>query len=285
MPISSDDEVDPEFGSGLMQVCTWGDTEDIRRWKDDKLETRIAITPDGKMTDLAGKYKGMDMVSARQAIIKELEEEGLLVKQEFLTHACNVHERCKTVAEYIQTPQWFIKVVDLKKEWVERGQELKWYPQFMKTKYDAWVEGLKWDWCISRQRYYGVPFPVWYCEDCSEVLLPEDKGLPVDPRGQKEIIVECSKCKSKNIKPEEDVMDTWMTSSLTPLINASWLYPKDETLMDKIYPMTLRVQAFEIIRTWLFYTTVKSHFHTDSLPWRDVMISGWGLDEKGKKNE
>lgn len=283
VPIMADDEVDLEYGTGLMQVCTWGDTEDIKRWKDDKLETREAITPDGKMTKLAGKYAGMKIAEARKTIIDDLEKEGLLTKQEDLEHTRNVHERCKTVAEYIQTPQWFINVVDQKKTWDKRGKEIKWYPQFMKTKYDAWVEGLKWEWCISRQRYYGVPFPVWYCADCNEVLLPEDKDLPVDPREQKDVITECSKCGSKNINAEEDVMDTWMTSSVTPFINAFWQESKDKNLMEKIYPMTLRIQAFEIIRTWLFYTVVKSHYHTDSLPWRDVMISGWGLDEKGKK--
>ena len=170
----------------------------------------------------------------------------------------------------------------IEKSFLKRAEELGWYPPFMKARYDDWVKGLKWNWCISRQRYYGVPFPVWYCKDCGKTWVPSVDLLPVDPtvdpvpEG-----AECL-CGSKSFAGEQDVMDTWMTSSLTPLINARWAYD-DKERMDKIYPQSIRVQAFEIIRTWLFYTVVKSHYHTDSLPWKDVMISGWGLDDKGKK--
>jgi valyl-tRNA synthetase len=144
-----------------------------------------------------------------------------------------------------------------------------------------WVNGLKWDWCISRQRYYGVPFPVWYCKKCEEVILPEIKDLPVDPSDEKPKIKECPQCGSKEFVGETDVMDTWMTSSLTPQITAQLV--KDKSIQKKLYPATLRPQAFEIIRTWLFYTVVKSHFHHNILPFRDVMISGHGLDEQGRK--
>ncbi|MDO8513013.1 MAG: valine--tRNA ligase [bacterium] len=281
VPVIADEKVDMDFGTGLMMVCTFGDTEDIERWKSDKLMTRIAIDKTGCLTSVAGEFSGLSIKKGREAILQTLKEKLLLIKQEDIENVCNVHERCGTISEFIITPQWFIKVVDHKKDWIKRGNELKWFPKFMKVKYDAWVEGLKWDWCISRQRYYGVPFPVWYCDKCKKVILPEDKDLPVDPTTDSCLKV-CD-CGTKDLKPEIDVMDTWMTSSLTPLINASWKYPKEKSLMDKIYPMNLRVQAFEIIRTWLFYTIVKSHYHTDTLPWNDVMISGWGLDEKGRK--
>ncbi|MBD3183721.1 class I tRNA ligase family protein, partial [Candidatus Poribacteria bacterium] len=177
---------------------------------------------------------------------------------------------------------WFIRVLDFKEEFLRRGNELKWFPDFMKVRYEDWVEGLKWDWCISRQRYYGVPFPVWYCEDCEKAWFPPVDMLPVDPTIDP--VPEKAKCSCgcDSFTGEQDVMDTWMTSSLTPLINARWAYD-DKKLIDNIYPQSIRVQAFEIIRTWLFYTMVKSHFHTDSLPWHHVMISGWGLDSKGKK--
>jgi valyl-tRNA synthetase len=283
VPVLADDNVDPEFGTGLMMVCTFGDSEDIERWKTDKLETRIAIAKNGRMTEIAGKYEGMKIKEAREAIMADLEADGRVVKKDPLKNTANVHERCSTIAEFVITPQWFIKVVDNKDVWIKRGNELNWYPKFMKSKYDAWVDGLKWDWGISRQRYYGVPFPLWYCDDCHKILLPEDKDLPIDPTAEPNHFAKCPKCGSQNIRPEEDVMDTWMTSSLTPLINAKWKYPENESLMKKIYPMSLRVQAFEIIRTWLFDTVVKSDYHTDSLPWKDVMISGWGLDEKGRK--
>lgn len=281
VPVMADEHVDIEFGTGLMMVCTFGDTEDIDRWKNDKLETRSAVTVDGRLNDLAGKYKGMKLPEAREAIVADLEKSGDLKKREEIENVCNVHERCGTISEFIITPQWFIKIADNKDIWRKRGEELKWFPKFMKAKYDAWVDGLKWDWCISRQRFYGVPFPVWYCEDCGEIVMPEDTDLPVDPT-EKSLDLKC-RCGGGKLKPETDVMDTWMTSSLTPLINAYWQYPEDKNLMNLIYPMSLRIQAFEIIRTWLFDTVVKSHYHTDSLPWNEVMISGWGLDEKGKK--
>ena len=282
--ILADKSVDPEYGTGIMMTCTWGDSEDVRQWKKDNLETRISLTKDGRLTDIAGKYQGLKINKAREAIIKDLKNDNLLLKQEKITHICNVHDKCQTTIEFILTPQWFIKISENKKQWQKRGEEINWYPLFMKTKYDAWIQGLKWDWCISRQRYYGVPFPVWYCKECQEVLLAEDKDLPVDPR-QQSFNKHCHKCQSKNIRPENDVMDTWMTSSVTPLINAFWQYSESEKqdLMKKIYPMSLRPQGLDIIKTWLFYTVVKSHYHTDSLPWGDVMISGWGVDEKGKK--
>ncbi|MCX6808151.1 MAG: valine--tRNA ligase [Candidatus Berkelbacteria bacterium] len=283
IPVLADENVDPNFGTGLMMVCTFGDSEDIERWKRDNLETRIAIEKNGRLTDIAGKYSGLKIKEAREQILNDLREDSTLVKQEPLQNVANVHERCNTIAEFIITPQWFIKVVDNKDDWRKRGKELNWYPKFMKSKYDAWIDGLKWDWCISRQRFYGVPFPVWYCEKCENIILPKDKDLPVDPSSMTDLVTECPKCHSHDIRPEVDVMDTWMTSSLTPLINSYWQYPENVSLMKKIYPMNLRVQAFEIIRTWLFDTVVKSHYHTNSLPWKDVMISGWGLDDKGRK--
>jgi valyl-tRNA synthetase len=283
VPVLADDEVQMEFGTGLMMVCTWGDAEDVSRWKRDKLPVRAIISKKGILTDLSGPYKGLSIKGARKKVIEDLKAKGLLKKQEAIKNVCNVHERCGTIAEFVITPQWFIEVVSHAKDWVKRGEEVQWFPQFMKTKYDAWVEGLKWDWCISRQRYYGVPFPVWHCVSCGKVVLPEDKDLPVQPAEDMNKAPACQACGGKDLKPEEDVMDTWMTSSLTPLINAYWQYPSPHNLMEKIYPMSLRVQAFEIIRTWLFYTIVKSHYHTDSLPWRQVMISGWGLDTEGRK--
>lgn len=282
VPVLADDDVDPKYGTGLMMVCTFGDIEDIERWKRDNLDLRLIFDKSGNLIESAGELKGQNISEARQTVINRLKEEGLLIKQEPIKNVANVHERCGTIAEFIVTPQWFIKIVDNKANWVKRGEELNWFPKFMKAKYDAWIDGLKWDWCISRQRYYGVPFPVWYCQKCGNIIVPPDEDLPIDPTQDIPEGLKCS-CGASDLTPEQDVMDTWMTSSLTPLINAYWQYPDDKNLMSKIYPMSLRVQAFEIIRTWLFYTIVKSHYHTDSLPWNDVMISGWGLDEKGRK--
>jgi valyl-tRNA synthetase len=149
----------------------------------------------------------------------------------------------------------------------------------MKIRYDTWINGLKWDWCISRQRYFGVPFPIWYCKKCGTVALAEDSQLPVDPLVTQPLHP-CKKCGSADFEPEKDVMDTWATSSVTPLINANWGEP--DSIIDKMYPMNLRPQSHEIIRTWLFYTVIKSYLHTKTLPWYDIMISGQGLDPNGK---
>ena len=281
--VVADEKVDPEYGTGAMMVCTWGDSEDVRRWMAYSLETREIITRNGTIQPSVPDIGGLSAEKARAIVIQKLREIGQLVDSQPLTHSVKVHERCGTSVEYIMATQWFIKIADFADTWKARGEELDWFPPVMKSRYDSWVDGLKWDWCISRQRYYGVPFPVWYCGDCGEILLPKESALPVDPSAQAFPDEQCPSCKSKNIIPEGDVMDTWMTSSLTPLINSHWQEENMEGLMKRIYPMSLRVQAFEIIRTWLFYTVVKSHFHTDSLPWKAAMISGWGLDQGGKK--
>ncbi len=275
-------DVAVDFGTGLMMVCTWGDMEDVKKWKEHRLDTRAIFNSWGKLGELAGPYENMTAQNARKAILKDLEEAGRLKKQEKISHIVGVHDRCDTPIEFNHSPQWFVSLLDKKDEYLARGEQINWRPGHFISRYSDWVEGLKWDWCISRQRFYGVPFPVWYCEKCGAPRVADESELPVDPlmksppQGTK-----CVACGHDVFVPEKDVMDTWMTSSLTPLINARWAF--DDNLMDRIYPMSIRVQAFEIIRTWLFYTVAKSHHHTDSLPWEDVMISGWGLDEKGRK--
>lgn len=280
--VKTDSDVDPSFGTGLMMVCSWGDMEDVVKWKRHGLDSRHLFNEYGKMNELAGPFTRLNVENARKEILKALDEKGLLKGSEALTHNVGVHERCSTPIEFNHSMQWFASILDYKEEFLRRGEELAWHPEFMKIRYDDWVKGLQWDWCISRQRYYGVPFPVWYCEECEKPWFANIESLPVDPTSDSVPDGTSCECGSTSFVGEHDVMDTWMTSSLTPLINARWAYD-DEKLMEEIYPQSIRVQAFEIIRTWLFYTVVKSHFHTDSLPWKNVMISGWGLDAKGKK--
>lgn len=275
--INSSIEVDPDFGTGLMMVCTFGDGEDVKKWKEDSLETRICISSDGKMGELSGKYQGMTVENARSAIIEDLKNRELIVKHTSIKQNLSVSERTGQPVEFMLAPQWFIKIMDFKEQLLERSRELNWHPKFMKVRLDSWIEGLKYDWNISRQRFYGVPIPVWYDKD-GNTFLPSRKSLPIDPL--ESLFPEVHPDK-ENLIGESDVMDTWMISSLTPLINCNW--SSKASSIDKIYPMTVRVQAFEIIRTWLFYTLYKSEVHTDSLPWENVMISGWGLNEQGKK--
>ncbi len=283
VPILSDEEVLTDFGSGLMMVCTFGDSEDVARWKRDGLETRLCVEPNGKLSDRAGAFAGMQIEEARKHITDKLREAGLLKNVQALKQSVSVSERSGVAAEFVMARQWFINVLNLQEAILERGHQLRWHPEWMEVRLRDWVRGLKYDWNVSRQRFYGVPFPVWYCAGCHQVVLPPRELLPVDPIETPCPVEECPDCGSNQFVPEEDVMDTWMTSSLTPLINANWVQTAGRTGDMSLHPMTVRVQAFEIIRTWLFYTLVKSHLHCDSLPWTDVMISGWGLSEQGKK--
>lgn len=302
VPLIFDDSVDPAFGTGLMMVCTFGDPEDIAKWRKHQLETMLVLDAQGRMItpdlpELNGKRvhvqaKGSAIYNEARLAAKELlEREGHLLGVRDNASRASIHERCSTPVEIQVAPQWFIQLLDLKEPLLQRGRELNWYPEFMRERYETWVENLKWDWNISRQRFYGVPFPVWFCKECATPHFATAAELPVDPL-MSDCPRPCDKCGSTAFDPEPDVMDTWMTSSLTPLLNANWAMWNDQQgpetdERDKarpiIYPAGVRVQAHEIIRTWLFYTVAKSHLHTDSLPWKDVMISGWGLDRQGKK--
>ncbi len=278
VPVIADERADPEKGTGVVMCCTFGDQTDAEWWKAYRLPLRIIITPNGKMTELAGKYKGMGIKEARKKILEELKIQELVAGQKEIRHTVNVHERCGTEIEFLVTKQWFIKYLDLKEKFLEKGGELKWHPGHMKSRLDGWINGLQWDWCISRQRYFGVPFPVWYCRKCGAVIVAGEDELPVDPL-QASPKKEC-RCGSREFIPEKDVLDTWATSSLTPQIALRW---NENKLFDKLFPMSLRPQAHDIISFWLFNTLVKGYFHNNSIPWKDVMISGWALDEKGKK--
>jgi valyl-tRNA synthetase len=276
VPILTDETVDRDFGTGLMMVCTWGDSEDIAKWKKYNLDTRLIFNQKGILNELAGNYAGGHISKLRQLILADLQAQNLLVKQTPITHTVQVSERSGTPIEFILTKQWFINVVENKEELLEQGKKLNWYPKRMFSIYADWVSSLKWDWCISRQRYYGVPIPVWYHKQTGEIILPQEDELPVDPteytpRGYK----------AEDLIPEQDVLDTWMTSSMSPEIGASLV--SNTEIAAKLFPSSLRPQAFEIIRTWLFYTVTKAYFHYKSLPFNDVMISGHGLDNQGRK--
>lgn len=270
-------EVDIEKGTGLMMVCTWGDQEDLEKWRIDGLETRKLLTLDGKLNELGGKYQGLKIEKAREEILKDLKEKGYLLRQEEIKHSVNVHERCDTPVELILSKQWFIKIADNKDKWIEMGKKVKWHPEQMFQNYEIWIKSLKWDWCVSRQRYYGVPFPFWYCSSCGQVILPEEKDLPVIPNSNNAPIDKCPHCNNTKFIPETDVMDTWATSSCTPFLL------KEMINNDKLFPVDLRPNAHEIIRTWDFYSIVKSFYHFETIPFKNIMVSGHGLDEQGKK--
>jgi valyl-tRNA synthetase len=277
VPVLKDAGADPEKGTGAVMCCTFGDTADVEWWHTHDLPLKIAIGRDGRLTEATGGFAGLPTVEARQQIVQALEERSLILSRQAVTQSVRAHERCDTPVEYIVTDQWFVRLLDFKEELLEAGERVVWHPPHMKARYRAWVENLHWDWCISRQRYFGVPFPVWYCDGCGEVMLADEAQLPMDPTEQGP--GKACRCGSTSFAPEQDVMDTWATSSLTPQIVGRWLV--DDRLYEQVFPMSLRPQAHEIIRTWAFYTIAKSHYHFGTLPWKEAAISGWGLLPEG----
>ncbi len=274
VPIIKDEGALLDKGTGIVMCCTFGDQKDIEWYKQYNLPLKISIKEDGTLNENAGKYEGLKIKEAREKILEDLKEKNILKKQETVKQVVNVHERCSTEIEILHSKQWFIKVLDMKEELLEAGNKFKWHPEHMKNRYDNWVKSLKWDWCISRQRFFGVPFPVWYDEE-GNVIFASEEELPVDPLKDKPKGYE-----DKNLIPEKDVMDTWATSSLTPII-ATELFGNSD--FDFYYPFDLRPQAHDIISFWLFNTVVRSLIHKNTIPWNNVTISGWVLDPKGRK--
>jgi valyl-tRNA synthetase len=282
VPVLTDESVDPGFGTGLMMVCTFGDGEDVLKWRRDGLPLRLVVTADGRLGELAGPFAGLSLTQARPAIVSALSSAGFLAGSEPVRQVVGVHERCQTPVEFQIRPQWFIAVRENADRFRARAAEIEWVPAFMRRRLDDWIDGLKWDWNITRQRHYGVPFPVWFCAACEAPVLARLADLPVDPLADKPPVSSCPSCGSPEFAGDPDVMDTWMTSSLTPQINDGWAWSpagSDPALA----PMSMRVQAFEIIRTWLFYSVVQSELHFGRVPWRTALISGWGLNEQGRK--
>lgn len=274
VPILFDSTVEKDKGTGLMMVCTFGDKEDVEKWHRHNLALRIAITKNGKMNSLATTYEEMKIRDARKKILEDLKEQGHLVSQKDITHAVNVHERCATPIEFLKENQWFVRVLDHKEKVLQAADKINWYPKHMKVRYQHWVENLNWDWCISRQRSYGIPFPIWYTKD-GEIITAQEDELPMDPTTTKPKGYE-----TQELIAETDVYDTWMVSSVSPQIVLGW--EKEQNQMN-LYPMSMRPQAHDIIRTWAFYTIVKGLYHENKIPWNDIVISGHVLDPKGNK--
>lgn len=281
VPIMGDEKVDIEKGTGVVMCCTFGDQTDIEWWKKYNLPLKHIFTDNGRIIDSIPKYGGLKIKEARAKIVNDLQECGCLVKIEEIEHEVQVHERCGREVEYAVMDQWFIDIMNHKEDFLRIGKEIKWYPEYMHARYEDWVNNVAWDWCISRQRYFGVPFPVWYCKDCGEVILATEDMLPVNPLTTSPNVSSCPKCGCKEFVPETDVMDTWATSSLTPMINMK--YGEKVNYEDILKPMSLRTNASEIIRTWDFYTIVKSFYHFGTRPWNNVMISGFVMANKGEK--
>ena len=273
VPILADEKVGIDKGTGVVMCCTFGDSTDAQWYAEYNLPYRKVIMPNGKIADYVPYIGGLKIAAAQTEIIRLLDERGLLIKSEAIIHTIGTHERCGKPTEIIPSRQWYIDILSEQERFLKAANEINWYPANMKNRYIAWVENLKWDWCISRQRYFGVPFPVWYCKECGKPAFPTSEQLPINPL-ETEYNGTCE-CGCADFTPESAVFDTWATSSVTPQIN--------ERLGLKLTPMSMRTHAHEIIRTWTFYTIVRSLYHTGILPWKDLMICGFILAKKGEK--
>lgn len=262
VPIIADSSANPEKGTGVLMVCSYGDRFDVDAINRHNLDSKVILGIDGRIN--FGEYKGLRVKEARKKILGDLEKEDLIKEKRKIDHVVNVHDKCGTAIEFIPTKQWFIKILDKKEKLLKLGNEIKWYPEFMHKRYENWVNGLEWDWSISRNRHFGVPIPVWECSSCSKIILPSKKELPVDPLQEKK---KCPNCR-KEAEPEKMVLDTWATSSMTPKIASSLVKEKIEI------PFSLRPQGHDIIRTWAFYTIVKSYLHNKKIPWNEIVVSG-----------
>ena len=303
IPVLADERADPEKGTGVVMCCTFGDTTDIDWWRDHKLPTRVILDQFGRLTamdglgradwpsqDLAGaravaaELAGLKAAAAREKIVGLIDAKGALRGSSDVTRMVPCAERSGAPLEILVTPQWFVRVLDKKAELLARGRNIRWFPDYMRVRYEHWIENLKWDWCISRQRYFGVPFPFWYSRRPGEegrIIAADLDDLPVNP-----LVHVPRGYRAEEVEPDPDVMDTWATSSVSPQIISRGV--ADGMIIDAerhrlLFPCSLRPQAHEIIRTWAFYTILKSHLHENVEPWSDIAISGWCLAEDRSK--
>src|SRR5581483_5164446 len=307
VPVKAHHLADPQKGSGIAMICTFGDVTDVTWWRELSLPVRAIIEPNGTLRevtwgeppwtsadpDRAQRYYNdlarLSASKARAKIVEQLRESGDLVGDpKPITHAVKFYEKGDRPLEIVTSRQWFIKTMDFREALLQRGRELKWHPAYMQARYENWVNGLNGDWCISRQRFFGVPFPAWYpISDAGRVdhdhpLMPREDQLPVDPSSD---VPDGYRADQRGqlggFVGDPDVMDTWATSSLTPQIVCGW--ETDPDLFARTFPMDVRPQAHDIIRTWLFDTVLRSLLEHDALPWSNAALSGWILDPVRKK--
>jgi valyl-tRNA synthetase len=275
--IIEDEEVDPSFGTGVVMVCTFGDKTDVRWVKRYKLPVIKLIDEKGRMTEAAKKYSGMTVEEARQAIIADLRARGLIEKQEELPHSVGVCWRCKTPVEILSKPQWFMRVLALNDRVIEEAKKVRWVPDYMLTRFIDWVKSMDWDWVISRQRIFATPIPVWYCAKCKEPVVAEEEQLPVVPARDRPPVDRCPRCGNESFEPEQDVLDTWMDSSITIAAHAGW-----PQIDPRLFPADLQPNGTDIIRTWDYYLMVRHLALLNQAPYRTVLINGMVLGTDGR---
>ena len=307
VPVKAHSLADPEKGTGVAMICTFGDVTDVVWWRELGLPVRAIIQPNGAFKSVTwgdagwettdgsraqehyNQLAGLSAPKARARIVDQLRAAADLIGEpRAITHQVKFYEKGDRPLEIVTSRQWFVKTMDAREPMLQRGGELEWHPPYMRARYENWANGLAGDWCISRQRFFGVPFPLWYkvkadgTVDYDARLLPDEARLPIDPSTDvPEGYREDQRHQPGGFTGDPDIMDTWATSSLTPQIVSRW--EEDPDLFARVFPMDVRPQAHDIIRTWLFDTVLRSHYEFKSLPWKHVAISGWVLDPDRKK--
>ena len=271
--IIGDEAVDPTFGTGAVMICTFGDKQDVRWWKKHNLPLKKVIGKNGRMTDK--RYRGLTIGEAKERIVGDLFESKLMQKQERIEQNVGFHDRCKTPIEILSESQWFVKIN--KERILARAAEIEWIPSYSFHRLKNWTESVEWDWCISRQRIFATPIPVWYCDGCGKLVVAEERWLPLDPTQEAPRCL--CECGSSSFTPEYDVLDTWMDSSLSALNAAGW----PNAQYKRQFPTQLRPQGHDIIRTWAFYTILRSDALVGSKPWERVIVNGMVLGEDNQK--